>query len=228
METYFNLIPRELLKLILVKANHKMVLCNLRDISDFKDIMDSHDFWRDLFNISDFVDYMYQGLFNKDIEYLLKGVQYVIKSYEKYKPNQLFDMYNFEYTNILTVYSYMKYLFEKLYFSLEVSMDYVTDTTLLQDNLNIDIHEKNLNDSKEFPPFYYGILEMASRDVHESVPCDFIILIKKIDTEYAIDLMVRKNVGFNIYEIELKNSDRSFKNILMYVLYRRPKLEINV
>lgn len=217
MATYFDVIPVEITRLILVKLYSDVVSPNIRDI--FKTILTSHDFWRDLFNSSRFKNYLHKGLFNKDIEYLITGIPQIISMYKKYNPEQIFDMYEFEYDNILSAYDYMLYLWDNLEtFDLSVPMEYITETKVLQDNLNIDIFDTDLSASKQGPPFNYGFSSRVESLKSESK----LILSASFPDEFNIEIAIPYLSGFTVKLLKLKDGANSFRNILIYILYRRP------
>ena len=224
METYFDIIPVELTRLILVKVSLWSVPLNLLEENIFSDILKSNDFWRDLFNASEFKHYVYQGLFNKDILYLVKAVPEVVNFYKRYTPDEMFDIYNFEYTNISECYTYLNSLLKSRdEFTLTVTMDHITDITVLQDNVYINIPHDQITILKEVTPFD---LPISTVEILNANTSQFELVLIKVKTFYRVHIIGYRVANSYIRIFELKHKSESFMNIFMHILYHRPQTSI--
>ena len=214
-ELYFDLIPEELIRLILVKTLNEDSPWTIRDygIPVLSKVIDSIIFWKEAFTYKGFMEYIKRGLFNRDLMYLLEGVPFIIKKYSKYTPTEMFDIWDFEYSNIETSYILLQeYMNDK---HLEISgldVGVFSDLDILTDNLN-------LHTSNDF---------QGSR-VAISYSEDEMGLIQKHDYTYMTMIVnnftytVKLSYGISIPDLTLtfKDGKKSFENLFIYILYHR-------
>ena len=218
METYFDLIPEELIRLILIKTLNEESPWTPRNcgIPIFSKVIDSVIFWKEAFEYKGFMEYIKRGLFNKDLMYLLEGVPVVIKKYSKYKPDEMFNIWDFEYSNIETSYHLLQeYMNDKRLEISELDVSVFSDLDILTDNL----HLPESSESNDFQDsrFFVSYVKNPDRSIRKFDHTEMIMKILK--GSYTVEL--RYSDIYPNTPLKLKDDKKSFENLFIYILYHR-------
>src|SRR5579872_5671717 len=137
MDLYFDLLPTELTRLILTKTLDEDSPWILRhhNIPAFTEVVYSTNFWKLAFEEVGLMPYVKEGLFNKDLMYLLEGIPFIVKKYSKYTSEEMFNIWDYEYTSTHTAIRQLRDIMSNDYLRVFFEDGYFEDLTILQDNI---------------------------------------------------------------------------------------------
>lgn len=207
MGTYFDVIPEELVRLIIIKTFDEEAPWTIKDagVPAFTKVIYSIVFWKEAFEYKGYMP------LNKDLMYLLEGVPFIVNKYKNYTPEEMFDIFNFEYVNIETSYIILKDMMKFSYLEVRISNDVFTDIQMLKDNLDVSQYESYLYDAMAVIPYlemYTGAAQYVKGNT------SMLYLIHDKDLYQATE-------GDTGSVLVLKHGRKSFENILLYVIYHR-------
>ncbi len=227
---YFEIIPVEILRLILSRCLPESGPSNLIRIPEFENALMSIEFWKLVFDWMGFTKYIKRGLFNKDLMRMLEGDPYVVKSYSIRSPKDLFRILSYEYDGIdISAVLVREMLSHK---NLEVKIKMVNASTsysILLDNLDISENIFDIIDVQRsiFP--YENIATMTEKVdyaqgrrisvrtgyyVTQDIPEHKLIMFKYKE-RYDVTISNSND------DITFKDGGSSFYNLLTHFLYNR-------
>ena len=213
MEYFTELIPKELIELILLYASEDMSLLDLYNSELFNDIILTPAFIKMVFEHNNY------EVVNKDIALYASFDKNAIKKFKKYKPRQLINIIANEYANIEVAHiSYNDIKDHNL--EIQINIEYINDMSLLYDHIILDEEiELNYMDSK-----WFLFLGNDGTNIRFQLS-DIQLRINKIKNNftyifyYEFDPTISKTLKVN-------NPEELFKKLIINLCYNRTKFYI--
>lgn len=145
--------------------------------------------------------------------HLLNGVPSIVNQYSKYTPDELFDIWDYEYSNIETMSIVMKDLTSGYYLEIsELDISVFSDLNILTNNLHLAASQE-FQDSRFFNSYY----EITGGTIPKSDYAEMVMSV--LGGIYTVEL--RHGYSLPSTPLKFKDDKESFENLLMYVLYHR-------
>jgi hypothetical protein len=166
--------------------------------------------------------YVKAGLFNANLMYLLEGIPSIVKKYSKYTSDEMFKIWDYEYSNIESTYiTLIEFIHRSQIHIRGIDMDLFDDLEILQNNLDlsdVEIYDQ-FDDTRRSISYIGNVPGTLLKTGY-----NYLELTKDGDT-YKGSLKFSISPSY-IPEVKLKNGRTSFENLVFYVLYNRFACEI--
>jgi hypothetical protein len=225
---YFEIIPVEILRIILALCLEEKDPYFLEEIQEFRFALYSIEFWKLAFNYLGYRSHMEMGLFNKDLIRILQGDTFVTKIYSKRSPQDLFRIFSHECNNIYSSVNFAKEIMLHRNLYIYIPLEIFSDYSILMDNIDIDatLFESIYNSQMESP------FELVEDYIEREIPITGRIISEVTGRGYYEEVNIHQlylskmNNNFEVrlsstYPITFKDKDNSFYNILLYLLYNK-------